>query len=479
MKSLIKNISIYATGDLLNKVAQFLLLPLYTNLLLPVDYGTLELIYLVGSILVIINGLLVQNAYARFYFDTDNSNERKTIFSTCLFFIIICSLFSLATGLIYSNSISNFIFGSSDYSIYIILIGVSSLLSAISWIPDKYLIVREKATVYVSINVIDVIATLFITIYLVVISELGILGILLGQICGRSIRLTLLLIFSFHEIQFSFSVHRIKEMISFSIYLIPAEISALVAYMSNRVFIQNYTDLTQVGIFSLGFKIASIIPILITGPIKKAFRPYIFSLIKKPDHLKETFSNFIRYYFIAITSFSFILSLFSKELLLLIANERYSNSYSVIFPLSISYIIIGYAGLIAILISITKNTKIIGLAWIIGAIVNLILNYLLVPVYGIIGATYATILTFLTILIIYICYQRKNYPINIDYNKFALLLIVVSVFYYGIEIINFPIISTIFLKLLIYLLYVVFIWFGNFLKVNEKKYIKNKIKGIF
>ena len=84
MKKLFKNISIYSLGGILNKSIQFLLLPLYTRVLVPADYGKLELVYLVGAILAIVNGLMVQNAYARFYFDKSEVNYKEKLYSSCL-----------------------------------------------------------------------------------------------------------------------------------------------------------------------------------------------------------------------------------------------------------------------------------------------------------------------------------------------------------------------------------------------------------
>ena len=55
MPGLVKNISTYSLGSILNKSIQFLLLPVYTRWLAPADYGQLELIYMILVLLNITN----------------------------------------------------------------------------------------------------------------------------------------------------------------------------------------------------------------------------------------------------------------------------------------------------------------------------------------------------------------------------------------------------------------------------------------
>ncbi len=479
MSSLFKNISIYSIGDLLHKSIQFLLLPLYTNVLSPGDYGELELVYIIGSILVIVNGLLIQNAYSRFYFDSDNLEIRKKIFGTCIIFILFTSIIGLIVCFNLASQLSHFVFGDFNKMIYIKLICVSTIIGSICSLFSKNIIIRKKSIRFVTINIIDTIITLSVTIYFVLVAKTGVVGILQAQIIGRMTRLLMLFISTYSEIGFTFSISILNKMIYFSIFMIPSEVSSLIAYMSNRIFIKDYADLTQVGIFSLGYKIASITPILITGPVRRAFKPHIFSLIDNEKKLKREFSNFVRIYGIVVISFIFLLSIFAKEIIVLMADESYLTSYKIVFPLSIGYIFIGLSGLINTGLAVKKKTWVFGLAWIVCAIINLILNYILVPLYGIMGASIATIVSFLSVLIIYSYYLEKIYPISIAYIKLLYLLIVVIILYYisNLYFVN-NILLTIFFKLFLVSLYGLFIFKANFLKINEKKYIINKIKGV-
>ena len=59
LRELVQHTAVYSLGPVLGQVAAFLLLPLYTNLLSPADYGTLEIIVLVSIFLNVFLGLQI------------------------------------------------------------------------------------------------------------------------------------------------------------------------------------------------------------------------------------------------------------------------------------------------------------------------------------------------------------------------------------------------------------------------------------
>jgi len=73
---------IYAIGNTLNRLGGFLLLPLYTRHLSVSEYGTLEFIYAVSSIVGGILSVGIASATLRFYFDYEAEADRNAVIST-------------------------------------------------------------------------------------------------------------------------------------------------------------------------------------------------------------------------------------------------------------------------------------------------------------------------------------------------------------------------------------------------------------
>lgn len=69
---LAKHSMIYGLGNLLNRVAALLLLPVYTRFLTPHDYGIKELVGLSTDVIGILLATAISGAIYRFYFEYED-----------------------------------------------------------------------------------------------------------------------------------------------------------------------------------------------------------------------------------------------------------------------------------------------------------------------------------------------------------------------------------------------------------------------
>ena len=280
-------------------------------------------------------------------------------------------------------------------------------------------------------NLIYLLVSLLSTVYFIVVLHLNIAGVLYGQILGASVQLLTLLISEWKRTFLSFSFPYLKGMLYFSLFLIPGQLASFVTYWSNRLFLQKFASLEDVGTFSFGYKIASIIPILLTNPIQKVIGPEIFELIDRPEECKKKIRQFTLIIFLVLALFALTLSLFARELIMVMAAKAYSSSHEVVFILSMGYVLVGMAGIVVAPIQISKKTWLITITWILSSIVNIGLNYMLVPPYGKSGATYASLLTFLLILGLYFLFGERVYRVGFEYGKYLFILGIVGAAYYG------------------------------------------------
>ena len=88
-KNLIKNTGILAIGQLSSKLFTFLLLPVYTSLLLPEDYGVVDVLQTVINLVLYVATLQIESAIFRFLIDNrDNTEIKKEYISTGLFIVV-------------------------------------------------------------------------------------------------------------------------------------------------------------------------------------------------------------------------------------------------------------------------------------------------------------------------------------------------------------------------------------------------------
>ena len=331
MFKLAKNISIYTLGNILNRSITFILVPLYTRVLVPADYGKLELVNSIGAILAILYGLLIETGYSRMFFKYKDPEWRKSLyFSGQVFNIFCCIIVGLFT-FIYANEIANKILNFPEGIIFLKLITIITLLKVLTNIPMYNIRNREKASLFISINGAYLLLNTLLSIYFLVFRKLGVSGILYAQILSGIMELVALYYFTWDQFSFRFSFEGLKKMLAFSIFLVPSNISSFILNYSNRYFLSAYMDLKEVGLYSLGAKLAAVIPFLFTEPVKMAFSPYIYNIIDDPQKCKQQVADFSRIFFVGLAIVATLISLFAKEAIAIIASTNYSGSHSIVF----------------------------------------------------------------------------------------------------------------------------------------------------
>lgn len=477
--------SIYGFGGIITKAISFLLLPIYTRVLLPSDYGTLELVYMVGNLIAILYGFMISSGYIREYYVCKDEHEKQVLLNSTFWFTFFNTIVFLILIFVFARELSQLLFKFDNNKLFLKLILISSAINAHSIIFYNLLMVREKSREYITIQIISLLLTIGLTIIFIVFLRWSVKGVLIALVIGRSVEFIIISILflrvSIKEISFS----AIKEMLKYSIPLIPLQLAAFILNLSDRIFLQNYQNLNEVGLYSLGYKFASLIPLFAIVPLK-AYGPYIFSLIDNTQECKKTIADFSRYYVAGILILTLVVSMFSRELIMVMAEKSYYSSWTVIYLLSLSYVFYGTSNVISIGIDVVKRTWLKAIFWITAAIVNIGLNFLLIPSYGIIGASIATSISFLLVIIMYFIALKHVYPIEFQYSKFILITIFTSVIYIISVYINYTIVTTIVFKLILLIIYLTVLYFSGYFSKTElqkgKKIVysaKRRIKSLF
>jgi O-antigen/teichoic acid export membrane protein len=467
MIKLFKNISIYSFGSIINKVVGFLLLPLYTRVLQPADYGKLELVYILGGILTILYGLCIESGYNRIFFYNKEIAFRKKLFTTGQAFNLFCSLIFATIMIVNAEWFAEKIFNFPEGVFFLKMITLITVIEVMTHIPFNNIRLRQVAKTFMLVNLFKFTIITTLTIYFIAIVHQGVAGVLYAQFIGGCITLALLYYITRHEYKIGFSFQQLKLMLGFSVFLIPVNLSGLILNMSNRYFLQQYKTLDDVGLYSLGAKLAGIIPFLFIGPVKQAFSPYLFEQIDNPAECKKTLADFSRFFLTGLSIVALSISLFSRELIMIMADKSYTGSHNIVFILSVSFFFLGLSNIIALGIHITRKTWIVALTWSISAVANILLNIWLIPVYGRMGAAVATMLSVIIINILYLYALRRVFPVQFKYYAFLKVLILMSVFYYAGSFVQMNIIQSVLVKILLLFIFFIALYYSGIFTKNE------------
>ncbi len=461
--------SIYGFGGIITKAINFFLLPIYTRVLVPADYGTLELVYMVGSIIAISYGLMISSGYVREYYVNKDEEHRQILLSSTFWFAFVSTMIVLLLTFFLASELSQLLFKFEHGNLFLKLIAISMAIHAHSMIFYNLLMVQEKSKKYISIQIITLLLTIGLTIYFIVFLRWAVKGVLIAQVIGYSIEFLILSILLMRVSIKKISLSALKEMLKYSIPLIPLQLAAFVLNLSDRFFLQNYQNLNEVGLYSMGYRFASLVPLLAIVPLR-AYGPYIFSLTDDTKKCKKTIADFSRYYVAYVLTITLVISMFSREIIMVMVDKNYYSGWTVVYLLSLSYVFYGTSNILSVGIDITKKTWLKAFSWIIAALVNIGLNFLLVPSYGMIGASIATSISFLLVIVLYLIALKYIYPIELQYMKFIVITVFTSLTYIISIYLNFTIILAIISKAILLLIFLtILIVSGYFSKIELQK----------
>ncbi len=258
--------------------------------------------------------------------------------------------------------------------------------------------------------------------------KLGILGYMLSYSLSNVVLSVIIIVFLNIPIlnitRDKINIEKIKELVAFSIPLVPNAIAWWTASAINRYFILFFLGSYMNGIFAVANKI----PALLTVATTIFSQSWQISAIEESNEKDSAlfFERVFSYYVMITFLVSSVLVGSSKLLVKILASQDYYSAWKYIPFVLLSVIYTSFSGFFGQFYIVAKLTKGIFVTTVIGAIVNVILNFLFIPLLGLNGTAISSMCAFFIMWIIRISQTKKFIQINI--NKKLILISHVIIF---------------------------------------------------
>ncbi len=426
---LLKTSVIYAIGQVASQVLNFLLLPIYTNKLGAGDYGKYATITAFTGFISTFLIISIYSGFYRFYKEcAGNIDEENKMINTALNFAYLMSCFVVILLIIIGKPISQLIFNFDNGHKILWIIIITSIISQISCIYTSKYNLEYKALKVSTINIVKLSIQFITIIFLVVYKNMGIIGILYGQLIANSIIYLYLFIIEHKNYKTEISLIMLKNMLIFSGGLLPVNVSGWILQLSDRYFLSNYKGFETVGIYNLGYQFGMLINPIFIIPFMGSFTPYALETYKN-DNAKESLKLLMRNYNVIGCFMMIGISIFTKTGIYLFANKNFLSAYSIVPMVVYSYFLYGKVFYYALGLQIKNKTYLEGIYMILSAGINIGLNFILVPRMGMMGAAISTVVSYLILNVILICSSQKEYKINLDL-RFTIGVQVLTLLFY-------------------------------------------------
>lgn len=411
--SLAKNTILLSIGTILNKGLVFFMVPLFSSWLSTEDYGTFDLLCTYVTMLIPILSLAIGEGIFRYAIEAKEKEQKQHITNGTIMYIIGMIIAGIAALIMFVFFHINIII-----PFYIMLCG-----EIINKLLQSFLRAIKKLNIYSFFSAISTVFIFISTWILVKVLNLGLYGIIYGYAIGYLIGDIIIAIYSKFPryITKNWSFKGIKELIVYSLPLIPNSISWWIVNASDRTIINMVLGAASNGIYAIAYKI----PNLCTSVFS------VFSIswqeaaidMKNSANRNEYFQNvYTKMILILISLCAGILSL-NFILFTYFFDAKYSTAqlYTPILVTSVIFSTIAqFFGGIQISL---KQQKSNGVTTITGAIVNILVHLALIKYIGLYASAISTLASTVTIVIARKIILKKDLDIKVERKIYKYLLI--------------------------------------------------------
>jgi O-antigen/teichoic acid export membrane protein len=384
-----KQSAIYGLGGLVSRILAVLLLPLYTRYLSKGDYGEIETLIALVTVLTIILRFGISSAFFRFYFDAEDHDGRRLVLRTSFWFTMTMATLGLVLVVALAAPISDWLFGDPG-SANLVRASAVALWANMNYEQMTSLFrVEERPVAFVIASLTNVVLTIGGTVLLVVVLEKGPLGVIVGNFIGTLIVYLALLGYRREQLGLQMDRGLLRRMNHFGLPLVPSALFLWTTNFSDRFFLVKLTDTSEVGLYSVGVRVASAMVLVLTA-FRTAWPAFAFS-IKSDEEAKRTYAWVLTYLVVLSTWVATGLALLSPWLVDWLTDPEFSSASRVVGPLA--FAAVSFAGFIVVSIGIGRSKR-TQFNWVItgvAAVINVTLNLALIPIYGMMGAAIATV----------------------------------------------------------------------------------------
>jgi O-antigen/teichoic acid export membrane protein len=428
MGSLGRHSLIYAIGMVLTKAIAFLMLPVYTRLLTPADYGVLQLLVMFLEVLSIFAGSRIAYGIFHFYHQAADEEAKQRVLSTAL--LLLAGTFGLAATatLLFAPNIALLVFGETGaYVTYIRLAAISMAFESLIVVPNALFQLQLKSISFVKFSLVRLGLQLALNLLLLIPFRMGVAGVLLSGVIANFLVGGFLVARLLFVVRPRFSWPDASAFLRFGLPLVAMQIATFTFTFGDRYFLNKAGDTTAVGLYGLAYQFGFLVGMIGYMPLEMVWDPQRFAIAKRPDR-DAIYSRVLMYFNVTLISTAVVLSLFVGDVLRLIAAPAFQGA-AVFVPVIVgAYIFQAWGTFFNIGIMITERTHYYTVANWAAAVVAVIGYFLLIPKYLAWGASLTIVASLATRFWLTYIFSQRLWPIRYHWLPVIQLLVLATAF---------------------------------------------------
>lgn len=458
LKKLAGQTAIYGLGTLVPRLLNYLLVPLYTRLLLKDEYGMVTELYAYIAFFFVILLYGMETTFFRF---AEKEKDPQKVFSTALISILFTSSLFLLLVIIFISPITSFLEYPGKYYL-ILMAGAIVAIDAFSSIQFAHLRQQNKSIQFSIFKIITVLVNVGLNLYFILFCEsvyktnpdspwilfynpeFSVGYVLISNLIASLVGIFLLLP-QLINLKWFFDRKLLKQMLVYTFPLLIVGISGMVNEVLDKIMFKYLAPvpegirdassyvMSELGIYGANFKLAVLMTLFIQM-FRYAAEPFFFAQARE-SNAKQVYADVMKYFVIFCLFIFLLVMLFLDIFKYFIGPGHWGGLYIVPLVL-LANLFLGIFFNLSIWYKINDLTKYGAVIAIIGSIITIVMNLVLVPRFSYLGAAWARFTCYFVMMVLSYLWGRKIYPITYDLKKIlfyiAVALILFALSYYVI-----------------------------------------------
>ncbi|WP_207456475.1 lipopolysaccharide biosynthesis protein [Azospirillum sp. SYSU D00513] len=388
--TILKHGWLFMVANVVNRAAGLLLLPLYTKILTPSEFGVYALVVVVSDLLAVMLMIGLNNAFTAVYFEHAEEEGRRRVVSTCLLALAGASAALLALCYPAGMAASWAMFGSTEHTTVMALALGTVALTTLFELTLAYYRVQKRSGLCLGVSVAKVGALLGFNLLFLWGLDLGVPGIFLANAASFAALALLLVTAILRGTGFGFSGAVLRRVVTLGLPYMPQSLLDIANNFVARWLLNILLSTAAVGIFAFGMRLSQILYMFLTASFLQIWS--VRRLESQHEAVDVEQADFVFHLFVLVlTGAALGMALTTPEILWLIASADYAPVLSCMPFLVLAFVLHGIR--MNPEVALLKAKRVGVLPWISAAslAVGTGLAVLLVWRWGLVGAAVANL----------------------------------------------------------------------------------------
>lgn len=427
LKELLSDTLIYGIS-VVARFINYLLVPFYTDVFLPAQYGIITLVYSATMFLNVIFTFGMESAYLRYAKDREKARD---VFKTLqVGLLVISSVLALILWLFAPVIMPAMSLGPETKDYYLLMIGII-WFDTLSLVPFAELRLVRKSIVFAVVKTGNILLNVGLNFYLILGLGWGIEAAFAANLVASALTTLLVWILTAPMWRGRILQSVFQRALKFGLPFIPAGLGYAINESLDRFLLNNYLSketITHlygtgfnpesiVGVYAACYKLA-VFMLLFVQMFRMAWQPFFLRHADDPN-ARDLYSDVFRYFNVVAGVIFLGVALFATKIVQIkvpildayIIGKDYWMGLNIVPILLGSYWFQGWYMNFSAGIFISEETKILPQITVAGAAITVVANLLFIPFFGMLGSAWATLLSYACMALLLYRRSAKVYPV--------------------------------------------------------------------